>query len=155
MIENFKDMEMRKSGVVYSSTLEQIKKLYAVDPEKAGEFAISAIELVLCGGISSTDMMIELMLEPAKTMVERDKDKYDMKVQTAKEKKMYEQKLDRIAELHKQGLKQRDIGERLGLSQQIVSYRMSVIKTEYPELLATSEQGEAQDIETLPANFVF
>ena len=155
MIENFKDMEMRKSGVVYSSTLEQIKKLYAVDPEKAGEFAISAIELVLCGGISSTDMMIELMLEPAKTMVERDKDKYDMKVQTAKEKKMYEQKLDRIAELYKQGLKQRDIGERLGLSQQIVSYRMSVIKTEYPELLATSEQGEAQDVETLPANFVF
>jgi DNA-binding NarL/FixJ family response regulator len=136
MIENFKDMEMRKSGVVYSSTLEQIKKLYAADPEKAGELAISAIELVLCGGISSTDMMIELMLEPAKTMVERDKDKYDMKVQTAKEKKMYEQKLDRIAELYKQGLKQRDIGERLGLSQQIISRRMAIIKTEYPELLA-------------------
>jgi DNA-directed RNA polymerase specialized sigma subunit len=32
-------------------------------------------------------------------------------------------------------MKQREIGERLGLSQQIVSYRAKVIKEQFPELL--------------------
>ena len=47
MIEQFKELEVRKSGVIYNSTLEQIKNLYPMDPERAGELAISAIELVL------------------------------------------------------------------------------------------------------------
>ncbi len=94
MIEQFKELEVRKSGVIYNSTLEQIKKLYPMDPEKAGELAISAIELVLCGEISSDDMIIELMLEPAKQIRENDKIKYDSKVEASKHKKIVEQKLD-------------------------------------------------------------
>ena len=49
-------------------------------------------------------------------------------------------KLEKIAEMAREGSKQREIGERLGLSQQIVSYRMGVIKTSYPELLIGSPQ---------------
>ena len=135
MITSFKELEMRKSGVIYQSTFEQIKKLYEVDPEKAGELAISAIELILCGQISSDDMIIDLMLAPAKVIGERDKERYDNKVETARSKKIVEQKLDQIAELFKKGFKQKEIGERLGLTQQMISYRLGVIRTSYPELL--------------------
>ena len=88
MIENFKDLEVRQSGVIYQSTFEQIKKLYAVDPEKAGELAISAIEMVLCGQISSDDMIVELMLEPTKVVAGKDHVKYDQKVETQRQKKI-------------------------------------------------------------------
>ena len=66
MIELFKETEMRNSGVIYNSTFEQIKQLYEVDPEKAGELAISAIELVLTGEVSSDDMMVSMLLTPIK-----------------------------------------------------------------------------------------
>ena len=88
MIEKFNDVEMRNSGLVYSSTLEQIKKLYQVNPEQAGELAISAIELVLTGQFSSDDMIIELMLEPARVVSQRDHSNYDQKVESARQKKI-------------------------------------------------------------------
>ena len=62
MIEFFNEVPTKNTGIIYNSTLEQIKKLHAVDPEKAGELAISAIELVLTGQMSSDDVMIDMML---------------------------------------------------------------------------------------------
>ena len=140
MIEEFKELEMRKSGVIYNGTFEQIKKLYEVDPEKAGELAISAIEFVLCGDISSDDMLVQLMLEPTRQINQANQDKYDQKVSTARQKKIVDQKLDQIAELYLQGFKQREIGERLGLTQQIVSYRLGIIRSQYPELLDAADR---------------
>ena len=140
MIYEFKDNEMRNSGVVYNSTLEQIKKLYYTNPQQAGELAISAIELVLTGDISSDDMMIGLLLEPMKKINENNQKHYDIKVESNRNKKIRDMKLDQIAEMVEQGYKQREIGEKLGLSQQIISYRVSVIKKEYPELLPNSLQ---------------
>lgn len=139
MIEKFNDVEMRNSGLVYSSTLEQIKKLYQVNPEQAGELAISAIELVLTGQFSSDDMIIELMLEPARVVSQRDHNNYDQKVESARQKKIADQKLDQIAELMQKGYKQREIAEKLHLTQQTVSYRWGVIKASYPELLQKEE----------------
>ena len=139
MIEQFNDVEMRKSGIIYNSTLEQIKKLYAVNPEQAGELAISAIELTLTGQFSSDDMIIELMLEPARVVSQDNHEKYDQRVETARQKKITDQKLDQIADLMRQGFKQREIAERLKLTQQTVSYRWGVIKASYPELLQTNE----------------
>ena len=150
MIESFKDLEVRQSGVIYQSTFEQIKKLHAVDPEKAGELAISAIEMVLCGQISSDDMIVELMLEPAKVVAGKDHVKYDQKVETQRQKKILEQKLDQIADLHQRGLRQREIAEKLGLTQQMVSYRLGVIRSTYPELL----QKDLPNLQTnLPNNY--
>ena len=105
MIEMFKEIEARRSGIIYKSTLDQIKKLHEADPELAGELAISAIELVLTGEISSDDMMISILLEPAKAVNENNQAKYDTKVETAKVKKMVDMKLDKIAELANLGKK--------------------------------------------------
>ena len=110
-----------------------------MDPDKAGELAISAIELLLCGDISSDDPMIRVMLMPAKVIRDRDKKKHDVKVESSKNKRIAELKLDIIAELHLKGLKQRQIGERLGLSQQTISNRIAIITTEFPYLLQDEE----------------
>jgi hypothetical protein len=140
MISEFKELDARVSGVVYKSTLEQIKKLYEADPDLAGELAISAIELVLTGDISSDDMMISILLEPNRAINQSNQVKYDTKVENAKAKKIADMKLDKIAALANSGKKQREIGEALGLSQQIISYRMGLIKTSYPELLTAPPQ---------------
>lgn len=135
MIEMFKENEMRNSGIVYNSTFEQIKQLYEADPERAGELAISAIELVLTGDISSDDMMVGLLLEPMRKINENNQVKYENKVESVKAKKIQDMKLDKIAEMVNNGMKQRQIGEALGLSQQMVSYRISLIRSNYPDLL--------------------
>ena len=135
MIEMFKDNEMRPSGLVFSSVLEQIKELHQYDPEQAGELAISAIELILTGDISSDDVNVKIMLAPLRKITEVNVTKYETKVENKRQKKIVEMKLDKIAEMANQGFKQREIGERLGLSQQVVSYRIDMIKKNYPELL--------------------
>jgi hypothetical protein len=109
--------------------------MYLVDPEQAGELAIAAIELVLTGQISSDDVMIDMLLQPMAKMADVNMVKYDMKVEATRGKQIADQKLDEIAEMYLQKVPQRVIGEKLGLSQQIVSYRLSVIKSKYPELL--------------------
>ena len=146
MIYEFKNLEVKNSGIVYSSTFEQIKKLYEVDPEQAGELAIAAIELVLTGDISSDDVMINLCLEPMKVIRANDEIKYHKKVDATRQKKIEKDKLDMIAELHLQGLKQKQIGERLGISQQIVSHRLSLIKANYPELLQINNTVQKTEV---------
>lgn len=135
MIEIFNEVEVRNSGVIYSSLLEQIKRMHAVDPDKAGELAISAIELVLTGQMSSDDIMVDMLLQPLLAIRDKDQDKYEQKTQAAKNKKIEDMKLREIAELYMQGCSQAQIGERLGIKQQTISYRLTVIKTNYPELL--------------------
>lgn len=135
MIEIFNDVEVRNSGVIYSSLLEQIKRMYAVDPDKAGELAISAIELVLTGQMSSDDIMVDMLLQPLLAIRDKDQDKYEQKTQAARNKKIEDMKLREIAELYMQGHSQAQIGERLGIKQQTISYRLTVIKSTYPELL--------------------
>lgn len=84
MIEMFNEVDVRGSGVIYASTFEQIKKMYAVDPEKAGELAISAIEMVLTGQISTDDYMIDMMLTTAKAVNENNVAKYESRVESAR-----------------------------------------------------------------------
>ena len=146
MIESFNDVEVRNSGVVYSSTLEQIKELYAMDPEQAGELAISAIELVLTGQISSDDFYIKMMLTPTKAVNQSNMVKYDNRVENSRQKKIREMKLAEIADLMRKGWKQREIGEKLGLSQQNVSYRIGVIRSNYQELLQPQGVETAQTL---------
>lgn len=114
--------------------------MYAVDPDMAGELAISAIEMVLTGQISSNDAMIDMLLAPAKAINDNNVQKYDQKKENSKAKKIKEMKLEEIAELVKRGAKQREIAERLKLSQQTVSYRIGLIRTTYPELLQNEEE---------------
>lgn len=148
MIQSFKDNEIRKSGVIYSSLLEQIKKMHAVDPDKAGELAVSAIELVLTGEMSSDDVMIDMLLQPLMVMRDRDENNYNKKEQAARNKKIESLKLVEIAELYQQKISQKKIGERLGISQQTVSYRLGLIEKEYPELLPNLPKNDGNFTKT-------
>jgi hypothetical protein len=56
--------------------------LYVKDPLAAGELAISAIELILTGDMSTDDPMIDIFLEPLKVQRKKDKIKYDTAVET-------------------------------------------------------------------------
>lgn len=152
MIREFKDNEMRNSGIIYNSTFEQVKALYEEYPEQAGELAISAIELVLTGDISSDDIMIQMMLTPIKKINENNVAKYETKIENQRLKKINEMKLDKIAELYEAGFKQREIGERLGLSQQIISYRVDMIKKKYPELLQKKSTKIQTNLQTVYKN---
>lgn len=62
MIPKMKNSEIRDSGIISSNMLQWIRQLYSISPEKAGEFAISAIESALTGEISSDDVIIKVML---------------------------------------------------------------------------------------------
>lgn len=147
MIERFNDIETRSSGVIYDSTFEQIKQMYEVDPEQAGELAISAIELILTGDISSDDYIIRMMLTPTKKINEINVARYETRKESAKQKKIVDMKLDKIADLFLKGFKQREIAERLGLTQQTVSYRIDVIKKKYPELLQKNDEDSTKKVD--------
>lgn len=150
MIDHFNDVEVRGSGVIMSSVFEQVKKMYAVDPDMAGELAISAIELVLTGQFSSDDAMIDMLLAPAKVINDHNVQRYEIRKEGSKNKKIKDMKLDEIAEMLQKGMKQKEIAERLHISQQTVSYRMGLIRTQYPELMQDVRQETAQTI--LPKN---
>ena len=150
MIEYFNDVGVRSSGVIMSSVFDQIRKMHAMDPEMAGELAISAIELVLTGQISSDDAMIDMLLAPAKVINDHNVQRYENRKEGSKNKKIKDMKLDEIAEMLKSGMKQKEIAERLHISQQTVSYRMGLIRTQYPELMQDGGTKTAQTI--LPKN---
>lgn len=138
MIPYFKDNEIRTSGVIHNAVLDQIKLLYEENAELAGELAISAVELVLTGDMSTNNIMIKTMLAQAKRVAEADKEKYERAVEAKKSKAIIDNKLDKVAEYALMGLTQAQIGERLGISQQSVSKKMGVIRRDYPELLEKS-----------------
>jgi predicted transcriptional regulator len=58
---------------------------------------------------------------------------------------MVDMKLDKIAELVNKGMRQREIGEILGLSQQNISYRIGLIKSNYPDLLTGTAAKKQKD----------
>jgi predicted transcriptional regulator len=139
MIPYFKDNEARKSGIMYRSTLTQIKQMYELDPVQAGEFAISAIELLLTGEISSDDSTINIILAQNKEVNAKNASSYDLKVEQAKQKKIADQKLDEIAKMHLEHRTQKEIAVKLGLSQQTVSNRLALIRSQFKELLESNE----------------
>ena len=148
MITDFKENEIRESGVIYNSILSQIKMLYAQDPAKAGELAISAIELVLTGDMSTDDFMIKLALENMKVIAEKNKEKYKKKVKSQEEKKFEEMQLAAIAELYNQGFTQKEIGIKLNIPQQTISYRLGIIRDKYSDLIVYQNTKNTKNTKT-------
>ena len=134
MITTFRESETRDNGVIYKSTFEQIKKLYLQDKEKGGELAISAIELVLTGNISSNDFMIDLLLEDMKVISERNSIKYEKRKEANRQAKIEKDKLKEIAEMVAKGYTQEQIAAAIGVTQSTISRRITTIRTDYPEL---------------------
>ena len=111
--------------------------MHAQDPVKAGELAMAAIELILTGQSSSDDYMIEIALQPLIVIRDRNEDDYNAKQEATRLKKMENDRLKEIAQLHLEGMTQAQIGAKIGVSQQIISNRLRIIRKDYPELLQT------------------
>lgn len=153
MIEKFNDAAARRSGVIYNSLLDMIKKVHMSDPVLAGELAESAIELVLTDQISSDNPMIDAMLTTLKAVNDVNVEKYNAKLESSRQKKKVENRLAEIAALYNQGLSQKEIGVKLGISQQAVSYRLRTIREEFAELLSENS-GATPHKENACTNFV-
>lgn len=135
MIKQFNDVPIRDSGVIYNSVFQQIKLMHAQDPVKAGELAMAAIELILTGQTSSDDYMIEIALQPLIVIRNRNENDYNAKQEASKLKRMEDNRLKEIAQLYLEGMTQAQIGAKIGVSQQIISNRLRIIRKDYPELL--------------------
>ena len=146
-MSKLKDLEMRDTAIMYSSILKQIRKLYEIDEDKAGKLAISAIELILCGDISTDDLTIDLMLEPIRTLTEKNKAKWESVKETRAESKVDKLRLKEIAEMYLDGVKQDKIADKIGTSRQTINNRLKIIKAEYPELLKPNDE-EAEMLDT-------
>ena len=112
----------------------QIQNLYQKDPTWAGELAISFIEYLITGQISSDDPIIASLVEGYKETVKKHQGRYDAKVAMTKES------LRPIAEMLNSGLKQVEIAKRLGLQPPAVSKKVAKIESDFPELLNKKEK---------------
>lgn len=153
MIKEFCAPGLMDSGVVFESQMRQIEKLYERDPQMAGELAIACMEVALKGEHSSDDFMIDMMLENMKVVADRNIQKYKRKVDASKLARIDNFQLELIAKCYKEGMTQKEIAqvcnetkkEKIILNQQQISYRMTVIRTEYPELLQDDYEPEFKD----------
>ena len=137
-----KEMDMRDTAITYSSILAQVRKLYEIDENKAGQLSIAALELVLCGDMTTDDINIQLMLEPIKSLTEKNKAKWETVKENRAESKIEKLKLKEIARLYLDGVKQDKIAEKVGASRQTINNRLKLIKSDYPELLKEEEEVE-------------
>ena len=144
MIKEFKDNPVRDFGNVYQSMLTQIKKRYEKDPEQAGELAISFIEYVLTGDISSDDDIIEGFVEGYKVTTKKNQDKYDAKVAATRDS------LKPIADMYNSGMTQADIARAMGVQPPAISKKMNTIRTQFPELL--NNEGKLRKVSDISGN---
>ena len=142
MIKEFKNNPIRKSGIVYGKMLEVAKRQYMRDPVKGGEYAISFLEAILTGDISSDDINIEDALEGYVDRIKKSKNLYDAKVAAS------EERFSRIVEMKKNGMTQAAIARELGVQPPAVSKMFTRIRTEFPHLLEELETKET--LETFP-----
>lgn len=60
---------------------------------------------------------------------------FEKKVEAQKEARIEKLALRKIAAMYNQGRPQREIGEAVGVTQQVVSNRIATIRKDFPELL--------------------
>lgn len=148
MIKEFKNNPVRKSGIVYGKMFETAKKWYQRDPVKGGEYAISFLEAILTGDISSDDMNIEDALEGYVDRIAKSKNRYDAKIAAS------EEKYRRIIEMKNSGMTQAAIARELGVQPPAVSKMFTKIRTDFPHLLENQETlGKFPEISGNIGNF--
>jgi hypothetical protein len=96
--------------------------------------------------------MIDMLLQPLIKVRDNDQQKYEMKMEASRRKKIEDLRLEEIADLYNKGLTQAAIGRELGIKQQTISYRLTVIKSNYPELL--QEKSNSLPKNEVGTNFV-
>ncbi len=131
---------INNTGIMYATQLETIRQLNKFDSDLAAEFAIACFELALTGEISTDNVLVMPMLNSYAALNEKTNEKKRAKEEFNKKKQIENLQLDEIALLYNNGFKQREIAEKLDLSERVVSYRMGVIKSDYQELLVEEDE---------------
>ena len=150
MIEKFNNVEMRDSSVIYGSSLKQIKEMYQIDPNTAGELAISIIEVAITGQMSTNNPLIKMALANFEDVANKNKKKWDDKTAKQREARIERLRLREIAKLLSEGVLQKDIAKIIGKGASSISDAVRILKTEFPELL----EEFASNSEILPNNSV-
>jgi hypothetical protein len=132
---------------VYGSSLQQVKEMYAIDPNMAGELAISILEVALTGTMSTDNPLIKMALANFKDVAGKNQIKYDKKVEVKRAARIEKLQLREIAEMYKQGVPQNIIAKKLGKGASTVSENLKTIRTEFPELLADYSENSTNSDE--------
>lgn len=141
MIEKFKENEVRETGIINKGMWEQVKMLYQQgNVEVAGELAISLMEIVLTGDYSSDDFLVEFAMKNHGIVVEKTRNNYEKKIKANRAKQIDKLELVKIAELIAKGYTQASIAKALKESAATISYRVGVLRNDYPELLEEATQ---------------
>jgi len=132
------DMEVRKTAVVMGSVLEKIKIIYEHDEVLAGKLAIAYLEQALTGGNSfEGDWVVNSQLTELAKQAEISANKYETRVRRSLDKQR--EKIEELATMLSEGMTQKDIAKKWGVS----SGRVSQIKKEgmmkYPELFGADD----------------
>ena len=146
MINFRKDIQFNNTGIAYLTMLESAKDLYDTNPELAGEYALSVLELILSGEYSSDNYVIKAMLNPFKFMADKNIKKLEVRKEKQDNTRIEKMQLREVADLYLQGKKQNEIAEILHTSRQTVSNRLKIIQTEFPELLE-AEMPVSQELQ--------
>ena len=144
MINRFKDSSIRDTGVINKGMFEQVKMLYLQDKEKGGELAVSLMELVLTGDYSSDDFMVQFAIANHNVIVQKNQQTYDKRVEAGKQARIEKLQLEKIAEMLAEGRKQTEIAATLNESKQVINNRVSILRTDYPELLDEAKEAFSQ-----------
>lgn len=123
---------------------ETAKKWYQRDPVKGGEYAISFLEAILTGDISSDDLNIEDALEGYKDGIVRSKNSYDAKVAAT------EEKYRAIVQMKKNGMTQAAIAKEIGVQPPAVSKMFAKIRSEFPHLLGENDDADQETLGKFP-----
>lgn len=140
MIKQMNENIICSTGVVYQTNYEQVVLAFKTNPELAGELALSILELIFTGKASSDSMIVQIALKNLEVLSEKNREKYERRVAANERKKEVitktkEERMVNIADLYNQGFNQKQIAEKLNLSESTVSKDMTLIRTEYPQML--------------------
>lgn len=146
MIKFKDDLVINSTGIVYDTMLKTAKDIYAFNPELAGEYALSALEMVLSGDCSTDNEMLRAMFNVIKPFADRNIAKLEAKKEQQNNAKIEKMKLKEIAELYENGFNYQEIAKSIGITRQTVSNRIKIIQAEFPELL-NAESGGPQELQ--------
>lgn len=144
MIKFKDDLVINSTGIVYDTMLKTAKDIYAFNPELAGEYALSALEMVLSGECSTDNEMLRAMFNVVKPFADRNIAKLEARKEQQNNAKIEKMKLREIADLYDSGFNYQEIAKKIGITRQTVSNRIKIIQTEFPELLKAEKEGSQQ-----------
>ena len=140
LIKEFKNNEVRPTGVINRGMFEQVKMLYMQNPAAGGELAISLMEQVLTGDHSSDDFMVNFAIANHKETISKAQHNYDLTKET--KQNVIEEDLRRYVDLYREGLTQAEIAKKLGGTQSSVSKKLMKARKEFPHLFQDEEYSK-------------